>query len=198
MDVWALGCVFSEAAVWLVSGYSGLVRYNRSRKMALGSRNGVYLPDSAPTDEPLTSSAPCFHDGFDVLSEVRERHKDLLKEVRFADMITKKVLHVIDVDMLVFSPQGRASASKLHKMFCAILAEARAIPPNANDHWAVTRLTNPIFTGRGEILLELEAVIRNASIRYSQPQQCRIVISGMGGQGKSEICLQLAHRVRHL
>ena len=65
-------------------------------------------------------------------------------------------------------------------------------------HWTVYRSRNPLFTGRDEILLELEATIRDAVKEPSYPDQCSIVISGMGGQGKSEICPQLAYRVRHM
>lgn len=65
-----------------------------------------------------------------------------------------------------------------------------------NVHWTVNRLTNTLFTGRDDILNELEATIEDAVKNTSSPGQCSIVISGMGGQGKSEICLQLAHRVR--
>ena len=67
-----------------------------------------------------------------------------------------------------------------------------------NIHWMVDRLTNTLFTGRDGILYKLEAIIRDA-VRYTlSPNQCSIVISGMGGQGKSEICLQLAYRIREM
>jgi hypothetical protein len=62
----------------------------------------------------------------------------------------------------------------------------------------VTRSSNTLFTGRDDILDGLEATVR-ASVQLSPPtMQCRIVISGIGGQGKSEICLQLAQRVQSL
>jgi hypothetical protein len=59
------------------------------------------------------------------------------------------------------------------------------------------RPPNPLFTGREDILQELGAISSNTAITPYQ-EQCRIVISEMGGQGKSEICLQLAHRLRHM
>lgn len=62
----------------------------------------------------------------------------------------------------------------------------------------VSRPTNPLFTGREGLLRELEATIREAINRPTNRAQCRIVISGMGGQGKSEICLQLTRRLRSL
>ncbi|KAL8898562.1 MAG: hypothetical protein Q9207_006638 [Kuettlingeria erythrocarpa] len=66
----------------------------------------------------------------------------------------------------------------------------------AHVHWTVYRSRNPLFTGRDDILRDLEATIRDAVKDPSYSDRCTIVISGMGGQGKSEICLQLAYRVR--
>ena len=60
----------------------------------------------------------------------------------------------------------------------------------------VTRSVNPLFTGREDILYELDVVVRDAVYSNTHQTPCRIVITGMGGQGKSEICLQLAHRRR--
>jgi len=63
-------------------------------------------------------------------------------------------------------------------------------------HWTVARPRNTLFTGRNDILRELETIVLDAVKNPSRQDLCWIVISGMGGQGKSEICLQLAHRVR--
>ncbi|KAL8841970.1 MAG: hypothetical protein Q9176_002907 [Flavoplaca citrina] len=63
-------------------------------------------------------------------------------------------------------------------------------------HWTVYRSRNSLFTGRDDILRNLEATVRDVVKGSPSPDQCTIVISGMGGQGKSEICLQLAYRVR--
>ena len=61
-----------------------------------------------------------------------------------------------------------------------------------NVHWTVSRSPNALFTGREDTLDGLEATVRT-SVQLSRPIiQCRIVIWGIGGQGKSEICLQLA------
>ncbi|OQU96555.1 Tetratricopeptide repeat-containing protein isoform 1 [Cladophialophora immunda] len=65
-------------------------------------------------------------------------------------------------------------------------------------HWTVTRSPNTLFVGRNDLLDELGTIVREA-VKNPVPQtQCRIVISGIGGQGKSELCLQLAHRARTL
>jgi phage/plasmid-associated DNA primase len=64
-----------------------------------------------------------------------------------------------------------------------------------NKHWIVPRPKNDLFTGRGELLLRIrKAVLYD---RTSSPDtQKRFVITGLGGQGKSEICLQVANQMR--
>jgi hypothetical protein len=73
-----------------------------------------------------------------------------------------------------------------------------ALAPLTHKHWIVTRHANPLFTGRKELLQELDGIVRDATTNPSNQTQCCIVLSGMGGQGKSEICLQLAHSLRHM
>jgi hypothetical protein len=68
-----------------------------------------------------------------------------------------------------------------------------------NVHWRVPRSSNTLFTGRKDILDDLERSVRAAiQQRPGGHDQLRVVISGLGGQGKSEISLQLAQRVRSL
>jgi len=69
---------------------------------------------------------------------------------------------------------------------------------NGNVHWTVTRAVNPLFEGRAEMLSKMEETIRLSVAEVDQRKRCCIVITGMGGQGKSEVCLQLANRVRQL
>jgi len=65
-------------------------------------------------------------------------------------------------------------------------------------HWIVRRAANPLFTGRHDLLRELEDIVRDAVYCLWDRALCQIVISGVGGQGKSEISLQLARRLRSL
>jgi Heterokaryon incompatibility protein (HET) len=78
------------------------------------------------------------------------------------------------------------------------LTSSGASAPLTHEHWMVTRHANPLFTGRKDLLQELDSIVRDAMKNPSNQTQCRIVLSGMGGQGKSELCLQLAHGLRHL
>ena len=76
------------------------------------------------------------------------------------------------------------------------LISRRFVASPNQAHWTVTRSPNPLFTGRGELLRGLDSQIRRAVGSLLRPEQCRIVVTGLGGQGKSEICLQLASRLR--
>jgi tetratricopeptide (TPR) repeat protein len=59
-------------------------------------------------------------------------------------------------------------------------------------HWIVPRPLNNLFTGRSDVLLRMEKALYGDHI----DKQKRFVITGMGGQGKSEICLKFASQAR--
>jgi primosomal protein N' len=73
-----------------------------------------------------------------------------------------------------------------------------AVDAVGNVHWTVTRSINNLFVGRDDLLNTIEESIRHTLQDVNATGQQRFVITGMGGQGKSEICLQLANRVRPL
>jgi hypothetical protein len=56
----------------------------------------------------------------------------------------------------------------------------------------VPRQVNPFFTGRKRILETLEKKICTSFPEKDHRQQRRFVIVGMGGIGKSEVCLKFA------
>jgi len=64
-----------------------------------------------------------------------------------------------------------------------------------NMHWRVRRPITSLFTGRTELLDRIRSVFRVRNDPNSQKQQ-RFVITGMGGLGKSEVCLQIANLLR--
>ncbi|KAL3420952.1 Kinesin light chain 5 [Phlyctema vagabunda] len=62
-----------------------------------------------------------------------------------------------------------------------------------NVHWVVDRIVNPLFTGRDDILSELRQKLCKQDDDGEAKQQKRFVIYGMGGAGKSEVCLKFAN-----
>ena len=65
---------------------------------------------------------------------------------------------------------------------------------HGNIHWTVPRPTNELFTGRTDLLLRIQVALRNHT--SDADKQKRFVITGLGGQGKSEICLKVASVMR--
>ncbi|KAF2962612.1 hypothetical protein GQX73_g10961 [Xylaria multiplex] len=61
-----------------------------------------------------------------------------------------------------------------------------------NVHWSVPRSINPMFTGRLDIIRR----VKNAMKLPSQDIQSIFVLTGMGGLGKSEVCLKVANDLR--
>jgi hypothetical protein len=77
---------------------------------------------------------------------------------------------------------------------CASAIVARRVH-GGNVHFVVPRTPNSLFTGRTDLLHHIQRCLRSRD--NTEVDLPRIfVISGMGGQGKSEICLKLAHNMR--
>lgn len=62
-----------------------------------------------------------------------------------------------------------------------------------HTHWMVTRALNPFFTGHEDLHNDLASIISNDLANPPFQDQCQIVVTGMGRQGKSKAYLQLAH-----
>lgn len=60
----------------------------------------------------------------------------------------------------------------------------------------VPRPVNTLFTGRESILDRIQGTLNRSLIEKDLSVQCRVVITGIGGQGKSEVCLRLVNDMR--
>lgn len=69
------------------------------------------------------------------------------------------------------------------------------IVPTGNVHWMVPRAVNSLFTGRSEVVERMQSALRNSNDPETT-KQTRLVITGIGGMGKSEVCLKVADLVR--
>ncbi len=67
---------------------------------------------------------------------------------------------------------------------------------HGNVHWIIPRSLNSLFTGRSDLLDRIQSALQSESISTAQKQR-RFVITGLGGQGKSEICLQIASLMKY-
>jgi hypothetical protein len=108
-DIWSLGCIYSEAAVWIAEGYKGLVDY-RNKRMA-------------ETDRIFFEGGDCFHDGVRVLQSVIDTHRDLEDSLRRSDYITSDVLHSMVGEMMW--DEDRPNAKTLWRKAETVLSKAR-------------------------------------------------------------------------
>jgi hypothetical protein len=58
-------------------------------------------------------------------------------------------------------------------------------------HWKVPRMINNLFTGRAKLLRRIEQAVHKDILEVKI-----FVITGMGGLGKSEICLRFANDMK--
>jgi energy-coupling factor transporter ATP-binding protein EcfA2 len=61
-------------------------------------------------------------------------------------------------------------------------------------HWIVPRPVNSLFTGRSKLVDQIQTALRDNDLGKSK--QKRLVITGIGGIGKSEVCLRVADLMR--
>jgi serine/threonine protein kinase len=100
VDIWSLGCVFSEFAQWIAQGKKGLQRYRVSRQESIAS--------VAPSHQ----DPGCFHDTRKVLKIVKDTHEDLFKHVRIDDFMMRPVIKKM-VEEMLYEADGRPTASQL-------------------------------------------------------------------------------------
>jgi putative protein kinase ArgK-like GTPase of G3E family len=58
----------------------------------------------------------------------------------------------------------------------------------------VPRAVNSLFTGRREVVERMQSALRSDG--RDTTKQKRVVITGIGGMGKSEVCLKVAEQMR--
>jgi hypothetical protein len=110
------------AATWAVLGYQGVRQYSELRTDAIAKRIDKQLSQAALNPQtPELEHGDYFHDGLNVLPEVRCWHQYLRSSMRIADRITSQVLELVDEDMLVGSPTLRIKSSAV----CQKLAKIR-------------------------------------------------------------------------
>lgn len=87
VDVWSIGCVFSEASVWAHHGWKRVVEYRRQRSLEIKAKGG---------DE----GEHVFHFGGNLLDAVDNIHQDILRAKQTKDHITRSVVDRLVVEML--------------------------------------------------------------------------------------------------
>jgi tetratricopeptide (TPR) repeat protein len=60
----------------------------------------------------------------------------------------------------------------------------------------VPRIVNSLFTGRNKVVERIQSALRNYGLDTTKQQRAVIVITGIGGIGKSEVCLKVVGLMR--
>ncbi|KAF2106263.1 P-loop containing nucleoside triphosphate hydrolase protein [Lophiotrema nucula] len=92
--------------------------------------------------------------------------------------------------------EGRVKAfERLQRELHGFPARIIGAKPARNVHWMVPRKVNSFFTGRSELVDRIRSAFRFDQATQTEEQK-RFVITGIGGQGKSEVCLKVANLMR--
>ncbi|KAF4468947.1 serine threonine kinase [Fusarium albosuccineum] len=93
-DVWSLGCILSEALVWLAGGWEAIEVAARDRKMTIAREH----PEMKGSGYDY-----CFHDGTHVLQCVMSSHKAAVNKFGHEDILSPKMCQLIEG--LIFLPE---------------------------------------------------------------------------------------------
>ena len=88
VDVWSLGCLYSEVATWICFGRSRVEQYRVQRQQEVAQKL------NNPEDGDL------FHDGEVVLNTVEESHTSIHDSHRIDDFITPRIVNEVIGEML--------------------------------------------------------------------------------------------------
>jgi hypothetical protein len=106
VDIWSLGCILSEVAVWMSGGYDHLVQYRQARRKAIQQ-----IPDFHDGD--------CFHNGVNMLPAVGEWHQKVQSKLNTDDTLTPRLIPMIEEMLQVARVRGDATnfCTKAHTIF---------------------------------------------------------------------------------
>ncbi len=118
VDIWSLGCILSEVAVWLVHDKDRLETYRQERQ-----------DETKQLFEFKDGRA--FHDSQNVLQSVASMHEEVFENVRKSDHITRSVVKTMITEMLD-EVDGRPNPKQL-------MVKARNILKDAEKKLKATR-----------------------------------------------------------
>ena len=112
VDVWSLGCVFSEAAVWSRYGWDRVLEYRCRRQEEVKQKLGV-------------DGEHLFHDGYDVLKTVQEMHEEITRRPRSIDHVIVEILRFLNDNMLLTEDEPRHTAQQVYHRSKSIINKIR-------------------------------------------------------------------------
>ncbi|KAK3320296.1 hypothetical protein B0T19DRAFT_404801 [Cercophora scortea] len=161
-DIFALGAVTSDVIVWMGQGLEGMKRYYILRKQAI--QRFQYFRGSGYSD--------CFHNGVDLLPEVKAMHAEIAASLPEYDIITRQMIKLVEEEMLLGPIEKRSPADKLQRTFDLYHEEAtRGMTPQRPALTTLPAvslpLEGPISTGTRP--WSAETTVTMASVPNSTP-----------------------------
>ncbi len=112
VDVWSLGCVFSEAAVWSRYGWDRVLEYRCRRQEEVKQTLGV-------------DGEHLFHDGHNVLTTVQDIHEQITRRPRSIDHVIVEILRFLNDNMLLTEDEPRSTAQQVYHRSKSIINKLR-------------------------------------------------------------------------
>ena len=160
VDIWSLGCVFSDVATGVVLGLEGVRQYRQVRNLEI--REIVTSERGNQSRRPSTqglSPGDYFHNGREVLKCVTTWHAYLRKVLQPTDKLTARVLDFVDSRMLLSSGKDRIKAPGLCAELKDLLKQSRA----------EDRINVPKKIQKALLKVDHEAENHAAQQKYSEP-----------------------------
>ncbi|CAN9421752.1 unnamed protein product [Alternaria alternata] len=157
IDIWSFGCVLSVAATWIALGFQGVRQYEVLRKLSPANKVNGQIYDR-------------FHNGYDVLPEIKQWHDFLRGHLRPSDTATPLVLDLIELKMLQQEPLRRIDTSRLCQELKHLL---RSAEDRINDLEHNSKDTDAIVL-RALLEVEQTAEFQRSSEQTTNPLQQRL------------------------
>ncbi|KIW14937.1 hypothetical protein PV08_07724 [Exophiala spinifera] len=148
VDIWSLGCVYSEFAHWIAQGKLGLQKYRERREEVTKA-----IPDHLDPG--------CFHDKEKVLTIVKDSHDELFKHRRVDDFMVRPVIKKM-VEEMLDDAAGRPTAVQLEYKAKKIIQQAEK---DLRDIEPLRIISRSSTTQSSELNLE-----RGIPLRLHQPR----------------------------
>ncbi len=111
VDIWSMGCVYSEVTTWVGHGWNKVDEYRRRRREEFKKK----------TD----TDGECFHDGRNILGTVEQIHTETISNRRISDHVTPSVLENLVQNMMI-TDESRLDAIFVFQSSKRIIKKAKA------------------------------------------------------------------------
>ena len=110
VDIWSMGCVYSEVTTWVGHGWNKVLEYRRRRRTEFKEKVG--------------KAGDCFHDGVNMLDTVKQIHYETLTNHRVNDYVMSSVLKDLIGRMMLVN-QNRLLAKSVYEESKRIIRSAK-------------------------------------------------------------------------